>query len=244
MRNLRTLVRALILESQTAPHLHAGTDALDVIKNEGIIQEPGMPADYQAGFDDFYTGSRVAVYRMSPNAYHLNPKKPKLIEKWIKDASNIQVYPGTHSYSELTNGHLESDVFGLGPAKPRNEQYMKGWTTAAYVCGFRAHSNDDRHMHIDELYGRPSKRKFNTWKKSIFNKNGRPITPLSWPPGNIEGSVLVGGIPNPLHGIPNAEYGIVKTSHLGIDDHHSYWEEKGRPVEDHPTLSSMGFVKA
>ena len=50
---------------------------------------------------------------------------------------------------------------------------------------------------------------------------------------------------NPLFGKPNAEYGVVRTAHLGIKDYHDYWlNKKGIPIEDHPVLSSFGFVTA
>ena len=237
---LRKYIRALISESVSAsPDVGLGTIRFTQLDAEGFFSIPGSDADYQVGFDDFYLGRRIAVYLTPPNPYHLNPTKPHLVEKWVKDKRNLQIYVGYNTYSEIAEGNSGL----LGPAQPRNKQYMKGWTTAAYVSGYDSDYTED-YPEIDEAYKRPSKRRFNSWKKSIYNQNGKPVVPLMFLPGTVDGSML-SDTENPLHGIPNAEYGVVKTSHLGIEDYHDYWmTKKGIPIEDHPTLSSLGFVKA
>lgn len=237
---LRKYIRTLISESLSPLHDGVlGTIRFTQLDNQGFFSVLGNDADYQSGFDDFYLGKRVAVYLTPPNPYHLNPTRPNLVEKWVKDKENLQIYVGYNTYNDLAGGNAGV----LGPAKPQNKQYMKGWTTAAYVSGYASDYTED-YPEIDKAYKRPSKRRFNSWKKSIFKRNGKPIVPMMYLPGTVDGRML-SDTENPLYGIPNAEYGIVRTSHLGIEDYHDYWmTKKGMPIEDHPTLSSMGFVKA
>ena len=236
---LRKYIRRLIAESSSIPDVGLGTISFTQLDSQGFFSVQGNEADYQAGYDDFYQGKRVVVYLTPPNPYHLNPSRPKLVEKWVKDKDNLQVYVGYNNYSELAGGNPGV----LGPAEPQNKQYMKGWTTAAYVSGYDSDYTED-YPEIDKAYKRPSKRRFNSWKKSIHKKNGKPVVPMMYRPGTVDGRML-SSTENPLHGIPNAEYGIVKTAHLGFEDYHDYWmTKKGIPIENHPTLASIGFVKA
>lgn len=236
---LRKYIRTLIAESTSLPDIGLGTIRFTQLDSQGFFSVPGNEADYQTGFDDFYLGKRVAVYLTPPNPYHLNPSRPKLVERWVKDKDNLQIWVGFNTYNELAGGNPGV----LGPAEPQNKQYMKGWTTAEYVSGYASDFTED-YSEIDDIYGRPTPHRFNSWKNSIYNRNGKPVVPMFWVPSTTDGRML-GDTENPLFGIPNAEYGIVRTAHLGIEDHHGYWKEKkGIPIEKHPILSSLGFIKA